>query len=202
MLLLGSFYNYQSKGDESIPDARTMAGACTTPVMRSLCGDHARIHESLALLGRTALESTEQALFQQPIHVNDTTKNPIFLYEIRQLDHFQSNLTQRNQDELPLFWSDLSQYLGLNEPARPQRFQKEEHPYPIVLNICESRYDGLRRILIENGRVSAKWIREYFLDADNVIVSDRPYFESLLDTWSADPCLGRRRLEDMWLDKF
>ena len=176
-----------------------MAGVCT-PAMTLLCGDNARIHEILALLGRTSLGSTEQALFQQPIYVNDTTQNPIFLYEIQQLDHFQTNLSQRNQDDLPLFWSDLSQYLGLDEPARPKRFQEEKHSYPVVFNICESRYVELRQSLIEIGRVSAKWIREYFLDADNVIVSDRPYFESLLDTWSADPCLGRRRLEDIWFE--
>ena len=196
-----SLYNYFICLNVSLPDAEKVKGAC--PHGRVLvCTDRGRAHESLALMGRSALGPVEQALFQQHIDVNETTPNPIFLYESLQLNHLESDAPDNKADGLPLFWLDLSQYLELDEPLKPGKLNGENHSTPDALNICEDRYGELRVTLTDIGRASAQWIRQYFLDADNVFVSDRSYFESLLDNWSTDPCLGRRRLDSVWLDNY
>ena len=145
------------------------------------------MHENLALLGRTPLGPEEQSFFLEPIPVLPSPiPNSVFLYEIRQLDHFQEN--QSPDDDLPPFWTDLSNYLGLSEPLQPTRYTGSTRDRPVAFNVCDPAYKAIRGVLTDIGDQSATWIRNYFLDADNVFVSDRPYFESLLETWKMDPC--------------
>jgi hypothetical protein len=41
---------------------------------------------------------------------------------------------------------------------------------------------------MEVGISASKWIRQYFLDQPDVIVSSRERFEEILLTWLEDPC--------------
>ena len=176
-----SVYNYKNRSkDVFLPDPTTLVGS--EPCPKNVCMDRIRSHESLALLGRTALTSSEQSLFKSPIHVNGTIKNQVFLYEVRQMDF------RDGETSTPLFWGDLQSYLSLKDPVKPKRFTKRPKGHPKLFNICEAKYADLRGTLLEIGHVSSKWILEYFLDADGVFVSDKPYFESLLQTWDKDPC--------------
>ena len=50
------------------------------------------------------------------------------------------------------------------------------------------RDKSLRDTLIEQGTSSSLWIREKFIHSKDVVVSDEQYFDSVLRSWSVDPC--------------
>ena len=141
----------------------------------------------MALLGRTPLGDDEQSLFSAPILVNSKIENPIFLYETRQLDYREGRPS--SSDSLPVFWTDLQSFLGLKEPLVPNRFGAQAHA-SAGINICDERYQELRQHLVNIGVEASTWILQYFLDKENVFVSDREYFKSLVETWKTDPCLS------------
>ena len=184
-----SIYNFKGR-DYDLPHPSSFLDE---DIQCKHCGDvrisHSRFHESIALMGRTALKpnSMEQSLFRSPIHVAKPLSNPLFLYEVHQLDH-------RNESDvgLPLFWRDLREFLDIPPPElEPTRFTGQSHPRPghYQMNICDDEFGELRSALMVGSRLAATWILEYLLDAPDVFVSDRPYFESLVRTWYTDPCL-------------
>ncbi len=56
------------------------------------------------------------------------------------------------------------------------------------IDICQPIYDELRYVLLNDGQKTAKWIRDYFLDSEGVVVSQRERLEKILNTFSVDPC--------------
>ena len=56
------------------------------------------------------------------------------------------------------------------------------------IDICEPIYDKIRKLMVQEGHKTAQWIRDYFLDGEGVVVSQREHLEKILDTFSVDPC--------------
>jgi hypothetical protein len=142
-----------------------------------------KYHEHLAKLGMTNMsDPNEYTLLNQtsaPLDGNPPRMtNPIFLYDVSQF--FDSNATRVAQ-----YRSDLQTFLGLQEPLYP--YQNDRHgskgaDYHYAIVICESRYNRLRRELVEMGTNASKWIQTYFLHLANVHVSSPNHFCELLVT--------------------
>lgn len=109
----------------------------------------------------------------------------IFIYTIEQLE--DTNTKRRLQ-----FENDIQTFLNLQYPLKHFASETKENVndanYPETINICDSEYKRIRRKLIRQGTKSSEWIREKFIKSKDVIVSDVSYFESMLKTWSEDPC--------------
>ena len=46
----------------------------------------------------------------------------------------------------------------------------------------------VKQVQLQQGKRTSKWISEKFIESDDVVVSDRAYFRSMLSTWGDDPC--------------
>jgi hypothetical protein len=125
--------------------------------------------------------------------------NKIFLIEIGQL-------SVENQTSADQFIIDLESFLNLRNNSLP-KLKQHQPRHHIDLNldvekikqnmvdICEPSYDDLRKVLLNIGIDASKWIREYFLNADSVYVSQREKFEDLILQWEVDPCENEDDIE-------
>ena len=111
----------------------------------------------------------------------------IFLMDIAQL--FPSERASRHLAR------DLSQYLGLQKqlpsledvaPDTSRYTDPERTKY--FMNICDDEHQHLREILVGIGKDAYIWIRDYFLDSPDVVVSSREDFLDLISKWQYDPC--------------
>jgi len=109
----------------------------------------------------------------------------VFIYTIEQLE--DTNTKRRLQ-----FEKDIQSFLNLQDPLNHFASETKENvndsSYPESINICDSEYKRIRKKLIRQGTKSSEWIREKFIKSKDVTVSDVSYFESMLKTWSEDPC--------------
>lgn len=123
------------------------------------------------------LDSYELRLSPNPLKV--------FIYTIEQLE--DTNTQRRLQ-----FEKDIQSFLNLQHPLKHFASETKENvnnsSYPESINICDSEYKRIRKKLIRQGTKSSEWIREKFIKSKDVTVSDVSYFESMLKTWSEDPC--------------
>ena len=123
------------------------------------------------------LDSYELRLSPNPLKV--------FIYTIEQLE--DTNTKRRLQ-----FEKDIQTFLNLQHPLKHFASETKENvndsSYPESINICDSEYKRIRRKLVRQGIKSSEWIREKFIKSKDVTVSDVSYFESMLKTWSEDPC--------------
>jgi len=113
--------------------------------------------------------------------------NDVFFYDMEQLA--DDNATRSEQ-----FRKDLIAFVGLQEKQLPPMVQKNAgkvKPAPSersYIDICDSEYDKLRSKLLKVSRQTSKWIRLYWLDADDVYYSSRDYLEATFQSWMYDPC--------------
>jgi hypothetical protein len=54
--------------------------------------------------------------------------------------------------------------------------------------ICEDRYRPLRRVLMDIAHQASEWIRTYFMQSPDVVISSPKYFNVLLLEWTENPC--------------
>jgi hypothetical protein len=158
---------------------------------------HFHIH--LALLGKT--NGTQELAKEYPILANrtqlpPTTSNPVFLFDVDQLN--DANATRMNR-----FQQDLPTILGLKHPLGPVPRRKPGKVWPkrlqkkrdqAKMRICDDRYQSLRQHLMKIAKQASNWIRNSgFLDHPDVHVSSRDYLEHILETrWMKDPCVHER----------
>lgn len=169
-----SLYNANSQQGKSLPPAETMVGRKFS--------DKPCFHEHLAMLGKTNVMNPSEAdlldweMTEQP----PPMPNRVFLYDAAQLfDH--------NQTRAAHFRKDLSDFLGLSVTLDPLIF-RDRITEKCAIDICDARYDELRRELVSMGTSAAEWICTYFATDDSVVVSSPSYFEQLIGTWQRDPC--------------
>jgi len=181
-----SFYNFRANNSNgNYPAAETKIGSGG---MAAVVTDRAQFHIKLAALGKTPMLEEEKKLFS-----NDTisyvkpSQSKIFLYDVDQL---RANNTST-------FRTNLKNFLELDNPL-----SEPAHIIPgknrtgklllkvtkIKIDICEERYNELRKVLLDHGTRAQKWIRTYFLESEDVSVPDRPEFERALENWTVDPC--------------
>lgn len=193
MLFFQSFYNYRitemydTNTTEKPPSPNELIGSNR---WRDVSTDLARFELSLMQLGKTPM---------RPLDLNDLgshgkrmtpTKYKVFLYSVEQLD-------DPNKDRVNAFRKDLQRFLRLESPLAP--FEKENSNRvirPESINICDARFNELRKILTRQGKNTMRWIRDQFLLSEDVFVSDEEHFVSLLETWSVDPCTNFGNLID------
>jgi hypothetical protein len=164
-------------------------------------------HHMLGRLGKTPLiEERELSLvfhnaMNLDIHVfyNNllvNTGNKIFLYHVVQLP--PSTVGKLPQS----FVTDISNFLGLDSTALQLRNEIRQwipgkkfsslelkQREALKINICDDEYRTLRDVLVQNGKISAQWIRDYFLHSPDVAIPSGKAFYYFMEKWSLDPCL-------------
>lgn len=182
-----SFYNYRVRLNITMPPAETLVGTSCPKGANNVCTEEIRYMDHLSRLGMTDRTDPEELKLLSPIlprHRNvPKLTNPVFLYEISQLH-------DKNIERTTQYRSDLQNYLGLDKPLTELQETKEPHHerLPGEIDICEERYKLLREELMQIARNTSVWIRQYFLKAPNVYVSQPEYFSQILETWMDDPC--------------
>jgi hypothetical protein len=59
---------------------------------------------------------------------------------------------------------------------------------PETINICDEEYSDVRAVLVKQAKKTMSWMQEFILSED-VFVSRKDYFLSLVQTWGDDPCI-------------
>jgi hypothetical protein len=146
------------------------------------------------------MSDSEQQLFDKPFRkLIDVvpTKGKVFLYEV-------SQLSDPDNDRSHKFRTDLQDFLHLEQAIEPFIWfrpgrnhadeQKMDEINSMKINICDAKYGKLRAVLLHHSQQASKWMIDYFLHADGVIVSSKDYFaDTILKEWEVDPCDRSRK---------
>jgi hypothetical protein len=185
VLWFESFYNFRLRHNFTLPPPEQLIGGCPIQVW-GVCTDGSRFHLHLDNLGKTPRSDLmEKKLLQS--HTGPwmpRLKNEVFLYELGQL--MDTNLTRA-----AVYRADLKDFLGLRNPLEPIAQGSSEKSKEKAMNICEKRYQALRKELMKNAMEASMWIRVYLLQSPDVYVSSPEHFNELLETWMKDPCEDR-----------
>jgi hypothetical protein len=172
-----------------------------------VCTLRSNFHLFLSNLGKTNLTADELDIlphgykqYAKPVAV----PNPVFLYDVSQLSDPDPT---RNQE----FLNDLQTYLGLSQPISPMIWVKPGKNLTDAvfverearkIDICNDEYQLVRDELMQQSIAAAKWIRNYFMQAPTVTVSNPGYFSNvILESWLRDPCVERRQKQEQLQSK-
>jgi hypothetical protein len=199
ILYFESFYNFRIHNKARMPPAEELIGHCGGG-MHGVCTSRGNFHFSLRNLGKTNTTDPDESRyigmelrkFQRVI----SSKRRVFLYEV-------SQLSDKDETRSTAIRADLQQFLGLKKPIAPfiwfkpgrnhtrQELKRIERK---KIDICDDKFAKLRSTLMEQSVNASKWIREYFVDAEDVFVSSKEHFSNvLLMAWERDPCLDRQQ---------
>jgi len=92
------------------------------------------------------------------------------------------------RDDSVILRETLRTFLNLKEPVPPFSHTNEKKTFNGTIDICDSKYDNVRRELVANGKETQRWIREEFMKNPHVVVANEDHFYELLEQWSIDPC--------------
>jgi hypothetical protein len=179
-----SFYNFRVRRGYTMPPADSLIGNCPSN-SHSVCTEEALFHLHLNLLGKTnqTTAAEKKLLKPRPSKVPKLSPmhNQVFLYEISQLG-------DKDEDRAYKYRRDLGSFLGLKHELSPIIHEEESQNYHYDLDLCEDRYRPLRRALMDIAKPASEWIRTYFIQSPEVVVSSPEFFNELLLTWMEDPC--------------
>jgi hypothetical protein len=191
-----SFYNHriQNQGGDTMPDPDTLGEGCRKG-SAGVCGKRANYHVSLVRLGKTNYSNEQDAFGKAEWKslVKDKPKvspNPVFLYDTQQL-------ADKNELRSHQFRQDLQDFLGLPtplpevlrvSPGKTLNATEQAARDAKKIHICDDQHKGLRKKLLDKSRHSAYWIRTYFLQVSDVVVSSPDYFLEIMDSYLQDPC--------------
>jgi len=158
--------------------------------MHGVCTDETTFHLQLDNLGKTehTPEELELLTWDETPPKFPKMSNPVFLYEINQLQ-------DANQTRADLYRSDLQHFLGLQQGLEPISRGKSKNKSKAI-DICDVKYRFVRAELMKNAVRASKWIRMHFLQSPDVTVSSREHFIELLKDWMVDPCMERNAEEE------
>ena len=190
VLWFESFYNFRLRQYGSMPPVDELIGVLKDD-MNGVSTDEARFHANLDNLRKTKRTKEELELIGEERHSSlPKSPNPVFLYEI-------SQLYDKDEERKLKYVSDLQRYLGLKQEMKElaeDKQEKHKNPPPGTIDICE--HDKVRAILMQHATAASIWIREYFLESPDVIVSSPEYFNELVELWMVDPCDVREHNDD------
>jgi hypothetical protein len=183
VLWLESFYNFRLQGGFTMPPALSLIGKCTSESY-SVCTEDAKFHLHLNRLGKTNQTSPDEKKLLTPSSSNVPFRplhNQVFVYDMSQL---------HDEDEARSYKyrRDLGNFLGLNHELSPIVYKAKSSNATKDFDICEDRYRPLRRALMDIAQPASEWIRTYFMQSPDVIISSPEYFNELLLGWMDDPC--------------
>jgi hypothetical protein len=113
--------------------------------------------------------------------------NKIFLYTTEQL-------ADTNEMRTEIFRNDVQDCCGLQlslpipyiKPGILWDETTQTQKDGLKINICDSNYTELRNILLDMARPASVWIRKYFIESEDVVVSSKEYFKEIIETWMHD----------------
>lgn len=192
VLWFESFYNFRIRSNVTLPPPNKMIGDCTKD-MYNVCTEEIRYMDHLSALGKTDRTDPMELKLLSPLlfkgQAAPKMTNPIFLYEISQLEETDDRLSLQ-------FRKDLQQYLGMSQTIGPLTEEKETHDdsafKDLEIDICDPQYEPIHADLMDIAKKSSFWLRKYFLPSPDVHVSSPEHFTNLLEAWLTDPCVARR----------
>jgi hypothetical protein len=190
ILWFESFYNFRVNNLYNhfrMPPADELIGHCG-PRNRGVCTSRGNFHIFLRNLGKTNTTDPDESRYiakgLRRFECVIPSKRRIFLYEI-------SQLSDKNETRSTAIRDDLQQFLGLREPIAPFIWFKpgKNHTREELkrvdkkkIDICDDKFAKLRSTLMEQSVNASKWIREYFVGAEDVVVSSKEHFSDVLLT--------------------
>lgn len=188
-----SYYNYRITEiyDNNFP-------VDTIPPVESLIGssewlgvstDSARFELYLMQLGKTEMSLEEfEEMAGRPHLAVKPNRFKVFLYTLSQMEDEAVERKKTFRDQMQAF-------LGLEKPLSEVRQENKnnfvgEFAHKETINICDSKHDSLRALLVKQGMETQRWIREEFIHSHDVVVANKEHFLEMLDTWGRDPCLS------------
>jgi Sulfotransferase domain len=195
VLWFESFYNFRIRSNITLPPPNDMIGDCTKE-MYNVCTEEIRYMDHLSAMGKSDRTDPKELDLLSPERrkeqVAQKMNNPVFLYEISQMDETDNALALQ-------YRVDLQQYLGLRLPIGPLTEEKESHddsPFKdLEIDICDPLFAPVHAELMDIAVKSSIWLRRYFLPLPDVHVSSPDHFEDLIEAWMIDPCVARRNEE-------
>jgi hypothetical protein len=204
-----SLYNFRlqqqrspfSRSTTTLPPPDDLVGACVASA-RNTCTYKGEFALFLRQLGKTKephiVTEFERRMYRgahlEPPNTSTSTEestmvvsNPIFLYEMRELEDHPEIVSQALTDFLGLS-TPLSAHIPiLNQQKRYPSLTDSATSDVARMDICEHR--RVRFELMRIARSSSVWIRNYFLAApySSQIVT-LPHFASYVKDWMVDPC--------------
>ncbi|KAI2498776.1 hypothetical protein MHU86_15732 [Fragilaria crotonensis] len=190
VLFFQSYYNYRVTEiydrnlTERIPPAEGLIGKTT---WKDVCTDTARFDLYLKQLGKTNMTTAQLEEFVGRPHMAVRPNLlKVFLYSLDQIDDTDENRSS-------IFRSELQRYLGLRSPIPSFSHENLNNfvgnkGHPETMDICQSRYDSLRQVLVGHGTVMETWIRKEFMMSPDVFVANTKHFLESIRTWRMDPC--------------
>ena len=179
-----SFYNFRVRRGYTMPPADSYLGECPS-ASHGVCAEEAQFHLHLNLLRKTNQTTANEKKLLKPLPSEVPTlapmHNQVFLYEISQLG-------DKDEARAYQYRRDLGSFLGLKHEISPIIHGDESLNYHYDLDICEDRYRPLRRELMDIAKPASEWIRTYFMQSPEVVVSSPEFFNELLLEWMEDPC--------------
>jgi hypothetical protein len=179
-----SFYNFRVRKGYTMPPADSYIGKCPSD-SHGVCIEEAQFHLHLNLLGKTNQTTADEKKLLKPlpsvVPALAPLHNQVFLYEISQLG-------DKDEARAYKYRRDLGNFLGLKHEISPIIHKDESLNYHYDLDICEDRYRSLRRALMDTAKPASEWIRTYFMQSPEVVVSSPKFFNDLLLEWMEDPC--------------
>jgi hypothetical protein len=179
-----SFYNFIVRQGYTMPPADSYIGKCPSN-SHGVCTKKAQFHLHLNLLGKTNQTTAHEKQLLKPLPSEvprlAPMHNQVFLYDISQLG-------DKDEARAYKYRRDLGSFLGLKHEISPIVHTEESLKYHNDLDICEDRYRPLRRALMDIAKPASEWIRTYFMQSPEVVVSSPEFFNELLLDWMEDPC--------------
>ena len=189
--ILESYYNYRitSMHDKGIakfeaPPIESLIGAENS--WKDVSTDTSRFELGLQQLGKVRLSKHQMKTLTSKHRVVAPVPFRVFLYTME-------HIADHDRERSAKFGEDMKSFLGLSEPIVFTHENKNHFvgakKHPETIDICESRYDDLRQLLVSQGNTTQKWIKEKFLKSPDVFVGgSMHHFNELLSTWAYDPC--------------
>jgi hypothetical protein len=189
-----SFYNFRAVNTpwkDLLPTSK-LAKRCI-PGSLGICGWRASFVDFLYKLGKTPGSFEERKLLE--LNLDRRKVGDVFIYELGQL-------SDTNETRAREFRNDLGKFLGLQGEMPPiphvntlGRFDFidvwREEGRQRKINLCDKEHEFVRSILQDKTERTSKWMRGYFLESKEVVVSSPEYLKYLLEGWMKDPCLGQ-----------
>jgi hypothetical protein len=224
VLWFESFYNHRIQNGMTMPKMIDMKQGCQAGY-HGVCIGRAGFHNSLVRMGKTLLgyddnhtstkqerdkewhcfSNKEQRLLRNDLPVHLISPNPVFLYDISQLNllqhRFSDSSSGQQQPSKDLFVEQFKTYLGVSNDFPPmiqskpgkkdlnvtEQAQRNAHK----VNICDAEYQQVRQWLLESGKRTKEWILGYFIKSPDVMVGNIKQFQDILEMYDVDPCLQR-----------
>jgi hypothetical protein len=190
VLWFESFYNYRIRSNETLPQPNEMIGKCTK-AMSGVCTDQVRYMDHLSIVGKSERKDPAELQLLSPQmqrYTGPRLENPIFLYEISQME--EPNPVYKEQ-----YRQDLEYFLELRQPLEPLKSSHRKHendPFKhLEINICDPQHADVHDELLRISRNASIWIRDYFVPLPEVHISCPEHFHELLLEWMLDPCIAR-----------